>query len=85
MDAKVTHRFYGAEDGTIYPRWHEVGDIVKGDLAHCAIEQGDAVPAKKREPIVPDHQKTLSVSQPAPVLPKKTAPKRRGRPPKSSS
>ena len=85
MEATVIHRFYGAEDGKIYPRWFNVGEIVRGELALCAIEQGDAVSEKKRQPLAPDHLKTSSVSQPAPVSPEKTAPKRRGRKPKSLS
>lgn len=82
MEAKVTHRFYGAEDGKIYPRWFEVGEIVAGDLAHCAIEQGDAVPAKKREAPEPEHRKTLSVSPQAQASQEPIA-KKRGRPKQS--
>jgi len=85
MEAVVTHRFYGAEDGKIYPRWFEVGEIVRGALASCAVEQGDAVTEKKRQPMAPEHLKTSSASPQDQVSQEPIAKPRRGRPPKSLS
>jgi hypothetical protein len=79
MEARVTHRFYGAADGTVYPRYFEVGELIDGDLAHCAIEQGDAIPAKKREAVEPENRKTSS-SLPAGQVSQEKIVKPRGRP-----
>ena len=84
MEVTLLKRIYGVADGEVYPKWHAAGTVVSGDLAYSAVEEGCAVMKKKRQPIAPEHLKTGSVSQPDPALPKKTVPKRRGRPPKSS-
>lgn len=38
--AKVIKPFHGAKDGAIYPQDFNEGDIVEGDLARVALEQG---------------------------------------------
>lgn len=40
MKVFVTKSFDGAPDGTIYPKHFVPGDIVEGDLARVAVEQG---------------------------------------------
>lgn len=47
---KVIKRFYGAEDGKIYPRWFEVGEVIDGDLANSALIQGVAEDTTKKKP-----------------------------------
>lgn len=39
MKAEVTERFYGVRDGAHNPEWHEVGQVIEGDLARVAVEQ----------------------------------------------
>ena len=34
----VTVRTFAAADGSVYPRWFEVGETVSGDLARVALE-----------------------------------------------
>jgi len=82
MEATITHRFYGAVDGDVYPRWHEVGDKVYGELAHAAVDSGCAETKKKRQPPQPEHRKASSASRPVPASRKKTATKRKDRKPK---
>jgi hypothetical protein len=62
MEAKVIKRFYGAEDGQFYPRWFEVGDEIKGDLAVSAIQAGNAKAKKKRRAPRPKYVKNDSGS-----------------------
>ncbi|KPF47074.1 hypothetical protein [Rhizobium sp. AAP43] len=40
MEAKVTKSFPGRPDDEVMTRQFEVGDIVKGDLARVAVENG---------------------------------------------
>ena len=40
MQAKVTKRFRGVEDGKIYPRWIEEGETIQGRLADIAVKAG---------------------------------------------
>lgn len=53
-------------------------------IARHLVEIGNATPYEAKVVEVTE-KKSLSASQPAPVLPEKTAPKRRGRPRKQSS
>jgi hypothetical protein len=37
--AKIVKAFPGVEDGKVYPRMIEVGEVIEGDLARVAIEE----------------------------------------------
>ena len=56
MKAVVTKPFDGAIDGTIYPKHFKAGDVVEGDLARVAVEQGWAVEGE----IAPEGSKPAS-------------------------
>ena len=53
MKAVVTTPFDGAIDGTIYPKHFVPGDVVEGDLARVALEQGWAIADETTEPKPP--------------------------------
>lgn len=91
MKAKVIDEFLGVEDGKIYPRKFEIGEIISGDLARSEVESGRAEDLKKK---LPPRNKSLteapknkhsSVSQPAPVSQKKTVKKPRAKQKQSQS
>lgn len=48
--ARATKHFPGVPDGEIYPKHHVAGDIVVGDLAKVAIEEGWAERISDDEP-----------------------------------
>jgi hypothetical protein len=59
MKAVVDKAFDGAPDGEIYPRHFKPGQLVEGDLARIAVEQGwasigerQAGPGKPAVPVV---------------------------------
>ena len=79
----VTKKFKGVEDGKIYPRWFDVGEMLSGDLAASALLQGVAENVKKKPPInkalneAPKNKQSLS----SPAVPrslKKMLKKRKG-------
>ena len=58
---KVKKTFSGVPDGEIYPIEFKIGDLVTGDLAEVAVNEGWAVPVsppakpfKNDQPVVPN-------------------------------
>jgi len=73
MKVTLTAKIYGVADGEIYPRWFNPGDVVTGELARSAVEQGCAEIKKKRKPVKPEHLKQYSALQRGRVSRKTTA------------
>ena len=71
MQAKVTKPFKGAPDGTAQSVQFNPGDVIEGDLARVAVENGWARTKPKKK----DTARPTSASLAGPASKKKTAKK----------
>ena len=83
MKAKVIKRFRGVEDGGIYPKTFNPGDVIFGSLAVAEINSGRAVSLEKKPPLnkaeIPERNKHSLSSPQGQALPKKTVKRSKGR------
>lgn len=59
MKAIVQIPFRGVRDGEHHPSDLKPGDVIDGDLARVALEEGWALPDGKRSPLMPDSNQAL--------------------------